>query len=89
MVKITDEIHALFRKCMSELGAPVVEVELTDAQLCDLLELSIEDYAEKVQNWLIMNQWATIYGKDVSNIDMAYALSVRTMDMSKEFSYWF
>ena len=89
MVKITDEIHALFRKCRSELGAPVVEVELTDAQLCDLLELSIEDYAEKVQNWLIMNQWATIYGKDVSNIDMAYALSVRTMDMSKEFSYWF
>ena len=89
MTKITDEIQGLFRKCRTELGAPVVDVELTDAQLCDLLDLAIEDYAEKVQNWLVETQWATLYGKDVSNIDMAYALSVRTMDMSKDYSYWF
>lgn len=89
MTKITDEIQSLFRKCRSELGAPVVDVELKDEQLCDLLEMAIEDYAEKVQNWLIFNQWATLYGKDVSNIDMAYALSVRTLDMSRDFSYWF
>ena len=89
MIKITDEIQALFRKCRSELGAPVVDVELKDEQLCDLLETSIEDYAEKVQNWLVMSQWATLYGKDVSNTDMAYALSVRTLDMSRDFSYWF
>ena len=89
MTKITDEIQDLFRKCRTELGAPVVDVELTDAQLCDLLEMAIEDYAEKVQNWLVMSQWATLYGKNVSNTDMAYALSVRTMDMSKDFSYWF
>ena len=89
MTKITDEIQGLFRKCRTELGAPVVDVELTDAQLCDLLDLAIEDYAEKVQNWLVETQWATLYGKDVTNIDMAYALSVRTMDMSKDYSYWF
>ena len=89
MTKITEEIQDLFRKCRTELGAPVVDVELTDAQLCDLLEMAIEDYAEKVQNWLVMSQWATLYGKNVSNTDMAYALSVRTMDMSKDFSYWF
>lgn len=89
MTKITDEIQDLFRKCRTELGAPVVDVELTDAQLCDLLELAIEDYAEKVQNWLVANQWATLYGKNVSNTDFAYALSVRTMDLSKDFSFWF
>lgn len=89
MTKITEEIQDLFRKCRTELGAPVVDVELTDAQLCDLLEMAIEDYAEKVQNWLVMSQWATLYGKNVSNTDMAYALSVRTMDMSRDFSYWF
>ena len=66
-----------------------MEVELTDAQLCDLLELAIEDYAEKVQNWLIETQWATLYGKNVSNTDMAFALSVRTLDMAKDFGYWF
>lgn len=89
MTKLTDEIQSLFLKVRSALGAPLVEVELTDQQLCDLLDMSIEDYAERVQNWLIENQWATLYGKNVSNIDMAYALSVRTLDMSKDFSYWF
>lgn len=89
MTKITDEIQSVFRKCRTELGAPVVEVELTDSQLCDILDMAIEDYAEKVQNWLVENQWATLYGKNVSNTDMAYALSVRTLDMSKDYSYWF
>ena len=88
-MKVTKEIESLFKKCRSALGAPIMEVELLDEQLCDLLELSIEDYAEKVQNWMIENQWATLYGKDVSNTDMAYALSVRTLDISKDFSYWF
>ena len=88
-MKMTDEIKKLFKKCRTTLGAPLMEVELSDDQLCDLLELSIEDYAERVQNWLIESQWATLYGKDVSNTDMAYALSVRTLDMSKDFSYWF
>ena len=88
-MKVTKEIESLFKKCRSALGAPLMEVELLDEQLCDLLELSIEDYAEKVQNWMIENQWATLYGKDVSNTDMAYALSVTTLDISKDFSYWF
>lgn len=89
MIKVTDEIQHLFKKCRTELGAPVVEVELTDEQLCNLLELSIEDYAEHVQNWLVENQWSTLYGKDVSNTDMAYALSVRTFDLSRDYTYWF
>ena len=89
-MKITDEIKSLFRKCRSWLGAPLMEVELTDEQLCDALELAVEDYAEKVQNWVIENNWATLYGKqNLSNTDLAYALSVRTLDLSKEFSYWF
>ncbi len=88
-MKITDEISSLFRKVRTALGAPLMEVELTDQMLCDILEMSIEDYAEKVQNWMVENQWATLYGKDLSNIDLAHALSVRTLDMSRDFSYWF
>lgn len=88
-MKVTSEIQSLFRKCREALGAPLVKVELTDDQLCSLLEMAVEDYAERVQNWMIENQWATLYGKNISNIDMAYALSVRTLDMSKDFSYWF
>lgn len=88
-MKINDEITSLFRKIYTALGAPLMEVELTEEMLCNLLEMSIEDYAEKVQNWIIENQWATVYGKNLSNIDLAQALSVRTLDMSRDFSYWF
>lgn len=89
MAKITEDKQDLFRRCRSALGAPIREVELTDIQLCDLLDLSIEDYAERVQNWIIENNWATLYGKNLNNIELAYALSVRTLDLSRDFSYWF
>lgn len=88
-MKINDEIKTLFERCRKLLGAPVVDVELEDEQLCSCLETAIEDYAEKVQNWTIENNWANFYGKDLSNIDLAFALSVRTLDMSKDYSYWF
>lgn len=89
MTKVTNDILSLFRKCRSELGAPVVEVELTDDQLCDLLDLAVEDYTEKVQNWLIKSNWPTLFGKNLSVTDLTYALTVRTMDLSKDYSYWF
>ena len=89
MTKITDEILRLFRQCRTELGAPVMEVELTDDQLCDLLDLAISDYTEKVGNWVIETNWSTLLGKNLSNTDLTYALTVRTMDLSKDYSYWF
>lgn len=89
MTKVTDEVRALFKRVRSMLGAPVVSVELTDEQLCDLLESCIEDYSEKVNNWLIQSQWVSLYGKNVTNLDMAFALSTRSLDMSKDYSYWF
>ena len=88
-MNITEEMATLFRRFRSEMGAPVVEVEIKDEQLCDLLSLSIEEYAEKVQNWIIENNWANFYGKNLNNIDLAYAFSVRTLDLSRDYSYWF
>lgn len=88
-MRITEEIQRLFKQVRTACGAPIMEVQLEDTMLCDLLEMCIEDYAEKVQNWLIENQWATLYGKNVSNTDMAFALSTRTLDMMKDYSFWF
>ena len=88
-VALTDEMKSLFRKVRTLLGAPVRSVELTDDQLCELFEVSVDDYSERVQNWLTEVQWATLYGKNVTNLDMTYALSLRTLDMSKDFSNWF
>ena len=88
-VALTEEMEDLFRKVRSLLGAPVRSVELTNEQLCDLFSVSVDDYAERVQNWLMEVQWATLYGKNITNLDMTYALSLRTLDISKDFSNWF
>lgn len=86
---IDEEKQSLFKKVRTKLGAGVRSVELTDDMLCDLLSMCVEDYAEKVQNWIIENQWASLYGKNISSTDMAFALSVRTLDFMKDYSYWF
>lgn len=87
--KITPEIQKMFKQFRTLVGAPVRKIQMDDDQLCDILSVAQEDYASYVQNWLIKNQWAALYGKNVSNTDMAYALSVRSFDMAKEYSYWF
>ena len=47
------------------------------------------DYAERVGNWKIDTQWITLYGKTINAKDIAFALSTRTLDMTKDYSYWF
>lgn len=89
MSKLTKETEALFHKVYSSLGAPVRSVELEDEQLCDLLDICMEDYAERAQNFKIDNNWISVYGKNINNVDLGYALSTRTLDLSKDYSYWF
>ena len=86
---ITKEQEALFKKVRSEFGAPVRKVELTDDQLCDLLENAVADYAEQAQAFITEANWANLYGKNLSNIDLAWAMSVRTIDIAKDYSYYF
>ena len=89
---ITDELKALFKVVRTKLGAPVRAVQLEDNQLCDLLEVAIGDYAEKVQNFVIESQWLNLMGNKTlltNPSEVAYALTVRTMDWSRDYSYWF
>lgn len=83
------EKQKLFKTVRTKLGAPVRKVEITDEMFCDLLNICVGDYAEKVQNFIIENNWANLYGKNLSNLDLAFSLSVRTLDMMKDYSYYF
>ena len=90
MTKITEEVRELFDRVRSLLGAPVVAVELTDKQLCDLLQVAIGDYSERVQNEIIANNWMAFYGKNVANAkELAWGFMTRSLDLAKEYSYWF
>lgn len=90
---LTDEVKELFKLVRTLLGSPVRIVQLEDEQLCDLLDVAIGDYAEKVQNWAIETQWLNIQNKNTFQFqnanELAYAMTVRTMDWSRDYSYWF
>jgi hypothetical protein len=82
-----DERDKLFRQFRHSVGAPIRQIELTDDQLCTLLEIAIEDYAQYVQEWLIEHQWLSVFGQNIDNIDMAFALSVRSQDFVSQYTY--
>lgn len=90
---LTEEIKRLFRTVRTMLGSPIRAVQLEDEQLCDLLDVAIGDYAEKVQNWIIETQWLNLQNKNTLQFqnasELAYAMTVRTMDWSRDYSYWF
>lgn len=90
---LTEEVKHLFHLVRIALGAPIRSIELTDDQLCALLEIAIGDYAEKVQNWVLETQWLNVQGKNTIQFqnpnELAYAMTVRTMDWSRNYSYWF
>lgn len=92
-MSLDKEKEKLFHIVRTKLGSGIRKVELTDDMLCDLLELAVGDYAEYVQNFIIEANWATLFGKktgvNLNNIDLAYALSVRTLDLMKDYSQWF
>jgi hypothetical protein len=79
-----DRIFTQFRH---SLGAPIRQIELTDEQLCTLLQIAIEDYSEYVQEWLIEFQWQSVFGKNISTTDMAFAMSVRSFDFMSQYTY--
>ena len=51
----------LFTKVRHLLGAPLRSVELEDEQMDTLLEFSIDEYSQYVQDWLIESQWTSLY----------------------------
>lgn len=92
-MEITQELKDLFRVVRTKLGAPIRRVELDDEQLCALLEVAIGDYAEKVQNWVIQANWLNMNGQNINFLqnpqELAYAFTIKQLDFSRDYSYWF
>lgn len=86
---IDNEIRELFDLAILKIGGGIRSVEITDDALCSCLTIALGNYSERTQYFIMESNWANLYGKKLSNLDLAWSLSVRTMDMSKEFSYYF
>lgn len=82
-----EERDKLFRQFRHSVGAPIISIEITDEILCSLLEIAVEDYAMYVQEWLVEHQWQSLLGADIGTTDMAFALSVRSLDFRDQYTY--
>lgn len=92
-MQLTNELKDLFRVVRVKLGAPIRPIQLEDEQLCALLEVCVGDYAEKVQNWIIQANWLNFNGQSINFLqnpqELAYAFTIKQLDFTKPFSYWF
>jgi hypothetical protein len=69
------------------LGAPLRSVEIEDEMMDSLMELSIQDYEQYIQDWLIESQWVNLVNLNMTEKSVSNALITRTMDFEQQFSY--
>ena len=77
----------LFTQVRHMLGAPLRGVELENEMLDTALELSLLDYGQYVQDWLIENQWSSLYGQDLDVISLTNAFLTRDLNFETSFTY--
>jgi hypothetical protein len=77
----------LYTKLRHVLGAPLRSIELEDEQLDTLLEFSIGDYSQYIQDWLIESQWTSLYNLNMDNQSLAQAFITRSFDYESRYQY--
>lgn len=81
------ERSKLYKRIKNLLGAPIRSVELEDEMMDSLLELSIQDYAQHVNDWLIEAQWSSLNGLNLDEQSLTRAFTTRSMDWETQYTY--
>ena len=82
-----EERERLYTRLRHVLGAPLRSVELEDEQLDTLLEFSIEDYSQYIQDWLIESQWTSLWGLNVETQSLSNAFMTKSLDYETRYTY--
>lgn len=77
----------LYKRIRNLLGAPLRGVELEDEMMDSLLELSIQDYSQHVNDWLIETQWSSLYGLNLDEQSLTKAFTTRSLDWETQYTY--
>ena len=81
------EKEKLYTQVLHVLGMPVRSVELKEEQLDTFLELSISEYEQYVEDWLIESQWSSLVGLDLDTQSLSRAFTTRSLDFETQFTY--
>ena len=77
----------LYTRIKHLLGAPLRSIELEDEQMDSLLELSIGDYSQYIQDWLIESQWTSLYNLNLETESLSRAFITKSLDWETRYTY--
>jgi hypothetical protein len=77
----------LYTRIRHLLGAPLRSVELEDEQMDSLLELSIGDYSQYIQDWLVESQWTSLYNLNLDTQSLSRAFITKSLDYETRYTY--
>src|SRR5574344_2461169 len=89
MAENSDSKNLLFRHIRNLLGAPIRKVELEDSNLCAAYDWGRKTYSQKVINYITTANWSSVYGKEADSVSLANVLSMRSLDLSRNYASWF
>ena len=88
MAIITEpERSQFYQKVRHLLGAPLRSVELEDEMMDTLLEYSIDDYSQYVQDWLTESQWTSLYNLNLDTQSLSRAFVTKSLDFETRYTY--
>ena len=76
-----------YQKVRHLLGAPLRSVELEDEMMDTLLEYSIDDYSQYVQDWLTESQWTSRYNLNLDTQTLSRAFLTKSLDYEERYQY--
>ena len=77
----------LYTQVKHLLGAPIRGVELEDEMLDSLMEFSIGDYSQYVQDWLIESQWTSLYNLNLDTQSLSRAFLTKSLEYENRYAY--
>ena len=81
------ERSQFYQKVRHLLGAPLRSVELEDEMMDTLLEYSIDEYSQYVQDWLIESQWTSLYNLNLDTQSLSRAFITKSLDFETRYTY--
>jgi hypothetical protein len=77
----------LYKQIRHLLGAPLRSIELEDEQMDTLLEFSIDEYSQYIQDWLIESQWVNLFNLNLDTQSLTRAFTTRSLDYETRYTY--
>ena len=81
------ERSKLYTRIKHLLGAPLRSVEIEDEMMDSLLELSIGDYSQYIQDWLIESQWTSLANLNLDTQSLSRAFITKSLDYETRYTY--